>query len=67
MSDSLRPRQLVCPECGNMVKLDVARVESITYTCEKCEARIEQSLITGEASVSKKQRGPATPQTVDPK
>jgi hypothetical protein len=34
--------------------LDLPRVESITYVCEKCEAKVEESLITGTATAVEK-------------
>lgn len=51
MTDSLYPTSLVCPKCKHRVRLDIARLSSITYTCEKCDTPIEQSFVTGSASI----------------
>ena len=51
MTGSLRLAKLVCPRCGNEVWLDVPRVVSLVYTCEKCETAIEQSFLTGTVTV----------------
>lgn len=54
MSDSLRPTTLVCPDCGHALKLDLPRVESITYICDRCKTKVQQSLVTGTATALEK-------------
>ncbi len=54
MSDSLRPTTLVCPDCGHALELELPRVESLIYVCDRCKTRVQQSLITGTATVLEK-------------
>jgi len=53
MSDSLRPTQLICPECRHVIRLDIPRVSYITYTCDVSEATIEESLLAESKTVTK--------------
>lgn len=59
MSDSLRPKSLVCPRCKNELELDVPQTSSITYTC-KCGALVEESLVTGITNARSIQPPPST-------
>lgn len=49
---------LTCPDCGHVLELELPRVESLIYVCDRCQTRIQQSLVTGTATVL--ERAPAT-------